>query len=184
MENLTGVPEVNKRKSDLIAAGLAIAASQGWRNLTSPRVAELAGCSTDMVNHYFGTVPKFRKAVLAEAVASKNHEVVADARKSPVKTEQRRTAPAERKAEVLRAATQVAETLGWHNLTRTHVAVAARCAESLINRYFGTVRGLREAVLLHAIETRNYPIILAGVAAGESTIPKDIKTEALNTLAE
>lgn len=61
-------------------------------------------------------------------------------------TTRTRKTPAERKAELLDAAVELAAKLGTINVTRIGVAKATNTTDGLVNRYFGGVAGLHRAI--------------------------------------
>lgn len=100
----------------------------------------------------------------------------------------KRMKPAERKAEILQAAINVASRPGgWGNLTREAVAKEAECAEGLPSKYFGTMTNFKRAIMRAAISRKNLPVIAQGLADGDKVAAKvdeALKREALATLAK
>jgi AcrR family transcriptional regulator len=54
--------------------------------------------------------------------------------------------PDERKAQLLSAARLIAQTKGMKSVTRVNVAAATGTSVGLISRYFGSAKGLKDAV--------------------------------------
>lgn len=71
---------------------------------------------------------------------------------------------ADRRAEILDAATALAERDCWNRLGQREVAAEARCSMSLIHRCFGSLQGLRDAVMAHAVASENTVLVLQGLA--------------------
>lgn len=98
---------------------------------------------------------------------------------------------------LLSAALKQARKHGLYNMRRVDVASAAvvphpgttrkRVAPSLLSHYFGSMAGLRKAVITHIIATHSYIDVLAQALAERdpdaSKAPAGLKREALNTLA-
>ena len=55
------------RKSEILAAALALASKNGYRNITRASIAEKAGASEALVSRYMGSMDKLREAVMREA---------------------------------------------------------------------------------------------------------------------
>jgi AcrR family transcriptional regulator len=87
---------------------------------------------------------------------------------------------------ILMVALDQARQSGYRNLTRDGVASAAEVAAGSINAAFGNMDGLRQAVMVAAVE-RDIPEIVAQGLADQSPIaknaPPDLKTRALALLA-
>lgn len=87
----------------------------------------------------------------------------------------------ERHDTILAAAIAIAERDGWGAITRDGVAKAAGVADGSVNHAFGTVEGLRDAVMTAAVERRIVSIVATGLVAGHSAArdaPDDLKREA------
>lgn len=54
---------------------------------------------------------------------------------------------------------------GFTRLTRDGVARAAGVADGMVNKCFGTVSGLRSAIIIEAIRTENLDVLGQGLAA-------------------
>lgn len=66
-----------ENKQRILAIGLQLAESQGYRQLRRTVVADAAGCGAGTFNNYWGSFDAFREAVLAEAVRTNCAAVIA-----------------------------------------------------------------------------------------------------------
>jgi DNA-binding transcriptional regulator YbjK len=72
-----------------------------------------------------------------------------------------------RKEQILQAACRLSsQPGGWFDLTRRNVAEEADCPDSLVNKYFGTMDKLKDAVISHAIVIENLKILEQGLIYG------------------
>lgn len=97
----------------------------------------------------------------------------------------RRLDPKDRRAEILQAALDVAEKVGCKQLTRIQVAQKARCAESLVSSYFGTMIQFKRIVMRAAIKNERLKIIAYGIVEKDKHALKaspDLKQRALSSL--
>ena len=67
------------RKTEILSAAIQLAESEGLNEMNRDQVAAVAKCSTGLVNLYFGTMKQLRRAVIGEAVRTKNLNVIAQA---------------------------------------------------------------------------------------------------------
>lgn len=67
---------------------------------------------------------------------------------------------------ILSAATELAKALGYQWITREQVAEAAECSAGTINNAFGSMVGLKRAVLQNAVDTGIVEIVAQGLADG------------------
>jgi len=91
----------------------------------------------------------------------------------------------ERAAQLLDAAIRVARKVGYQTMTRGAIAAEAGCTAPLLNAYFGGVEELRNAVVDHAIQSRDLRIIAQLLAVGDPRtrrVPKVIRLEAIATI--
>lgn len=82
---------------------------------------------------------------------------------------------------ILNAAMSIAEIEGYLLITRDAVAKLAECAPATVNNAYGSMRGLRRAVLSAAVERRNLVIVAQGLADRHEIIlkaPEDLRQEA------
>lgn len=87
---------------------------------------------------------------------------------------------------VLNAAVAVAESLGFAAFTRSDVAAQAGVATGSVNNAFGTMDGLRDAVMAEAIAREMLPLVAQGVAARHPAAlaaTPELKARALASLA-
>ncbi len=91
-----------------------------------------------------------------------------------------------RNRRILEAAAALAAEKGYSNITRDQVAEAAGVAAGSVNNAYGTISGLRDAVMRHAVETEHAGIVGQGLAAGHPAAraaPDALKAAALDQLA-
>jgi AcrR family transcriptional regulator len=92
----------------------------------------------------------------------------------------------ERRGKIMRAAVSIATTKGYRTMTRDEIAAAAGCSAGLINHEFGTMDGLREAVMREAVDNSQLDIVAQGLADGHAIAkdaPADMKEAAVRALA-
>ena len=65
------------RREDLLAAALPLAVRAGYSNITREQIAAAVGVSGPVLNYHFGTMCKFRAALMAYAVRVQCLKVVA-----------------------------------------------------------------------------------------------------------
>lgn len=84
----------------------------------------------------------------------------------------RQRKPDVRKDEILKAAAEVAQTVGFNHIQREDVAREAGCATGTVNIYFGTMKQLKRAVMRYAIENDIDTIIMQGIACNAPEVKK------------
>lgn len=92
----------------------------------------------------------------------------------------------DRDKRILDEATELAKSIGYQWITREQVALAVGCAPGTINNAFGSVVGLKRAVLQHAVDTGIVEIVAQGLADGHAiarAAPADLKARAAAHLA-
>jgi len=139
-------------KQELLDKGHELALKHGLGHLTSSVMAEATGFYRYSVTNHFGGISAFREAVKALGV-KKGTMKVNDVVRCP------RLSPGERQAEILEEAYAQAAATGLSQVTRASVANALGISDGLISRYFGTVLGLRDAVLAKAVTKENADIV-------------------------
>ncbi len=77
-----------------------------------------------------------------------------------------------RKAEVLAVALQLAEELGYTNITRDKLALRANISTGLVSRYFGTMAQLRRSIMRAAVAQKNLSVIAQGLTLKDPTALK------------
>jgi len=85
--------------------------------------------------------------------------------KKVVKT---RTNPQLRKDSILAAAVQASEECGYMKVTSQQIADLAGVSPSLVWKYFGTMNGLRRAIMRRAVTEQNIKVIAQGLDAGDN----------------
>lgn len=91
-----------------------------------------------------------------------------------------------RDRKILEAAVELAATRGYERITRSEVAAHAGVATGSVNNAFTTMKGLRDAVMRHAVEGSVLAIVAQGLATGHPVAraaPKELKDSALRSLA-
>lgn len=86
---------------------------------------------------------------------------------------------------ILEKAIAMATEDGFATLTRDGVAVAAGVAAGMVNKCFGTIEGLRCAVVAEAVRTENLGIVAQGLANGYEEArqaPMSLKARAFDYL--
>lgn len=82
---------------------------------------------------------------------------------------------------LLKIAIDLAERIGYDNITKIEIARIAQVHHSLINRYFGTVEFLKNLVIQAATEEENLQIIAQGLSINDQRfvkIPDKLKIKA------
>ena len=97
----------------------------------------------------------------------------------------RRLKPADRQAEILAAAVELAARIGYRNMTRDAVAAEAGVSPAAITFYFLHMSFLREAVVEEAVRRGIVPIVAEGIVAGAPAAlaaPQALKAQAAVSL--
>lgn len=87
---------------------------------------------------------------------------------------------------VLDAAVKLAQSRGYRTITRQQVADEAQVAVGSVNNAFGTMDGLRDAVMAAAVDRGLHVIIAQGLAdrhPAAVAAPTQLRQEALASLA-
>lgn len=160
-------------KKLLLKEGHKLAQLHGLGHLTSKVMQETTGFYRFAVSQHYGGIARFRQAVLEYGIAQGT--MTAEA---PVRCP--RVAPAERCAEILGEGYSQAVEHGLHTVTRASVAKAIGVSDGLVSRYFGTIAGLRDAVLARAVVDRQLEVVADAIKLQMSVahIPPDILKEA------
>lgn len=93
---------------------------------------------------------------------------------------------AQRRAQILAAALQAAETHGYRNLTLQQIASAAGVSKGLPMVYFGTMTALRRALMREAVKVSNLKVIAQGIVADDPHVRKaspELRARALAAIA-
>lgn len=56
------------RQQQILDATMKIARLRGYTNVSREAISDAAGVSPALVSHYFGTMPKLKRAVIGEAI--------------------------------------------------------------------------------------------------------------------
>lgn len=92
----------------------------------------------------------------------------------------------ERVSQILAAALQVAQRVGYNALTREDVAQHAGIPKSLVSYHVGTMDQFRRDIIREALRIECLPVIAQGLALKDPRCrkaPKELKTRALKSLA-
>lgn len=67
----------DKRKQQILTAAVTEARQHGYRNVTREAIAQRAGCAAGLVSHYFGTMVDLKRAIMSEAIRTRELRIVA-----------------------------------------------------------------------------------------------------------
>jgi len=98
-------------------------------------------------------------------------------------TNKKRLQPEQRKEDILTAAVELAEKVGFQNITRDAIADHAGVSFGLVTRYFGTMTQLKGDVMRRAIKQENLPIVADGIACRDSRalkVPESLRRSAVS----
>lgn len=97
-------------------------------------------------------------------------------RKKVDPAERKRLNPAERREQLLNEAYAQADANGLENINRLTVGTACGVTDGLVSRYFGTLSGLRDAVVAVAIQQANLGVVASALELGypRSHFPKKL----------
>lgn len=165
-------------KQEMLTVGYELALKHGLGHLTNKVMTEATGFYYNALYTHFGGITQLREAVLA-------HGVVNGTMKANAVVRCPRLTPAERKVELLEQAYAQAVEKGLGSVSRRSVAEALGVTDGLVSRYFGTLQGLREAVLAKAVVTEQFDIIADALELQMNThhIPPDLVSQARKILA-
>lgn len=91
-----------------------------------------------------------------------------------------------RRSQILDKAVELATTIGYGVLSRDKLAAALGCAPGTVSHHFGTMPQFRRALMRHAIQTKNLPVLAQGLAVKDAhalKAPENLKKQALASLA-
>jgi AcrR family transcriptional regulator len=97
-----------------------------------------------------------------------------------------RMTPADRKAQLLDVAVELARKNGFASLRMLHISQRAECSNATVVGYFKTMVQMKRAVMRAAISREVLPIIAEGVAMRDPAAlkcPVELQRKALATLA-
>ncbi len=66
-----------ERKEQLLSIALDVSRRIGYQHITRNDVAEKAGVTINLINNYFGTMPRFRRTIMRAAIKNEVLEVIA-----------------------------------------------------------------------------------------------------------
>lgn len=82
----------------------------------------------------------------------------------------RRLIPSERREEIITAALEVAEEIGFLKVSRERVAGRAGTSAGLVSHYMGTVGELHERILRRAVQQQNLAVLAQAVSVNHPTV--------------
>lgn len=91
----------------------------------------------------------------------------------------------ERRRKLIAAGVAEAAAVGFVNMTRNGIAARAGLANGSVNHEFGSMDGLREAVMREAVTSGQVAIVAQGLACGHPVAkeaPEGVRAEAARTL--
>ena len=129
-----------------------------------------------------GSFPHVMECTFAQFVEELKQLIDTDKQHPVSKT---RTDPELRRDQILTAAVQLSVSEGYDKFTRDELAVHADVSPGLINRYFGTMKQLRRAIMRHAVKNELPEIVAQGLVNGDKhakKAPPNLKTLAAASL--
>lgn len=67
----------DQRKQQILAAAVIEAQHHGYQNVTREAIARRATCAPGLVSHYFGTMVDLKRAIMSEAIRTRELRIVA-----------------------------------------------------------------------------------------------------------
>lgn len=67
----------DKRKTQILAAAMVEAKQHGYTNVTREQIAQRAECASGLVSFYFGTMVDLKRAIMSEAIRTRELRIVA-----------------------------------------------------------------------------------------------------------
>lgn len=68
---------LSDRRQSILTAALTVAVRDGYLRTTREGIAAEANCSPALVSHYFGTLATLHRAIMGEALRTRNLRVIA-----------------------------------------------------------------------------------------------------------
>ena len=68
---------LDDRRQSILSAALQVAVTTGYLRVTRDAVAAAAGCSPALVSFHLGTIPQMQRALMGEALRTRNLRVIA-----------------------------------------------------------------------------------------------------------
>lgn len=65
------------RKAAILLAAMTEAGKHGYDRVTREAIAQRAECAPGLVSFYFGTMPQMKRAIMSEAIRTRNLRIVA-----------------------------------------------------------------------------------------------------------
>lgn len=65
------------RKQRILDAAMTEAKQHGYTNVTREAIAQRAECAPGLVSHYFGTMPQMKRAIMSEAIRTRELSIIA-----------------------------------------------------------------------------------------------------------
>lgn len=65
------------RKAAILLAAMTEAKQHGYANVTREQIAQRAECAPGLVSFYFGTMPQMKRAIMSEAIRTRELSIIA-----------------------------------------------------------------------------------------------------------
>lgn len=65
------------RSKEILSAAVRMARIHGYNHVDRPQIADAAGCSPNLISHYYGTIAKLRRAIVGEAIRTGDLVIIA-----------------------------------------------------------------------------------------------------------
>lgn len=69
----------DRRKSEILSAAMRLAERKGYQQVTRDEIAVEAGCAQGSVTRYFPTMQHTKRAIVGQALATRNLKILAQA---------------------------------------------------------------------------------------------------------
>ena len=69
--------ETKTKRAELLKHALRVARKHGYKHCSRAQIAEEAGCSANLLNYYFDTLPKLHRAIMGEAIRVVDLDIIA-----------------------------------------------------------------------------------------------------------
>jgi len=181
MGGVSGTPFFNmlrvpKMKEKIKQIAVDMARENGLINLSREELCKRANIPTGSFPHWVGcSFTEFVNQITAEVGEAGYHH----------KVNKTRANPEIRKTQILNSALQLSIDKGYKNVTRADVATRACISESLVSRYYSTMKQLQRAVIRTAVKQEILTIIAQGLVMNDdhaNKAPKELKQKAMNSI--
>ena len=149
-------------KKQVKAVAVEMVSRSGLINLSRRELCDRAGIADGSFPHIMGcNFGEFIDELKAETDNNATHVV-----------NKSRTNPELRKEQILSVALNVARVIGYHKMTRPHIADEAGCSVGLVSKYFGTMVKLKRVVMRAAVNQEILEIVAEGLATNDPQAKK------------